>query len=183
MSGSLILVLGGIRSGKSAFAESLVPEDGRPVVYVATGQAGDAEMSERIRRHQERRPSNWQTLEAPLDPGAELSKLLASSGDVPNVLVDSLDVWLANLLLSHECEEFSDIESLASAGLEALLSSCRRPDALTVLVSSEVGLSPVSPNRLGRQFQDLLGTANQRAASLADQVYLVVAGIPMQIKP
>ncbi|MYC29811.1 MAG: bifunctional adenosylcobinamide kinase/adenosylcobinamide-phosphate guanylyltransferase [Chloroflexi bacterium] len=183
MSARLTLVLGGIRSGKSAFAESLVPDDGRSVVYVATGQAGDEEMSERIRRHRDRRPSNWQTLEAPLDPGAELSKLLASSCDNPAVLVDSLDVWLANLLLEHEPEEFSQIENLASAGLEALLSGCREADAFTVLVSSEVGLSPVSPNRLGRRFQDLLGTANQRAAAAADQVYLVVAGIPMQIKP
>lgn len=183
MSARLILVLGGIRSGKSAFAESLVPEDGTPVVYLATGQAGDDEMAERIRRHRERRPAHWHTLEAPLDQSESLVNFLATGSSPVAVLVDSLDVWLANLLLANEHEESSQVERRALADLDALLSGCGETDATVVLVSSEVGLSPVSPNRLGRQFQDLLGTVNQRAAAAADQVYLVVAGIPMPIKP
>ncbi len=183
MAGQLTLVLGGVRSGKSAFAESLIPGDGRPVVYVATGQATDEEMAERISRHRERRPAHWQTLESPIDPAESLAHFLETTDPPVVALVDSLDVWLANLLLANVHEESSQIENLALSGLDNLLAASRNAGADLVLVSSEVGLSPVPPNALGRQFQDLLGTVNQRAAAAADEVYLVVAGIPLSIKP
>ena len=187
MAGQLTLVLGGVRSGKSAFAESLLTGDEAPVIYVATGQATDQEMARRIRLHQERRPAHWQTVEAPLDPGRALSGLVHNCEASPSVLVDSLDVWVANVLLSREAEEAPVVEVAALEELDELLAACRGSgtagSSRAVLVSSEVGLSPVPPNALGRQFQDLLGTVNQRAAAAADDVYLVVAGIPVQIKP
>ena len=101
----LTLVLGGVRSGKSAFAEGLVSELSRPTLYLATGQATDAEMVERIRRHRERRPTHWLTLEEPLEPATALANALAEPNPPQAVLLDSLDVWVANLLLAHENED------------------------------------------------------------------------------
>ena len=182
----LTLVLGGVRSGKSAFAEELVreldSESSRPTRYLATGQVTDAEMAERIRRHRERRPAHWLTIEEPLEPATALANALTIPNSPGAILLDSLDVWVANLLLAHENDAPAAVESLALAELERLLDACRQGDTNSVLVSSEVGLSPVPPNVLGRRFQDLLGTVNQRAAAAADAVYLVVAGIPLQIK-
>ena len=186
----LTLVLGGVRSGKSAFAEELVnelvneldSESSRPALYLATGQVTDAEMAERIRRHRERRPAHWLTIEEPLEPATALANALTVPNSPGAILLDSLDVWVANLLLAHENDAPTAVESLALAELERLLDACRQGDTNSVLVSSEVGLSPVPPNVLGRRFQDLLGTVNQRAAAAADAVYLVVAGIPLQIK-
>ena len=183
----LTLVLGGVRSGKSAFAEELVneldSESSRPALYLATGQVTDAEMAERIRRHRERRPAHWLTIEEPLEPATALANALTVPNSPGAILLDSLDVWVANFLLAHENDAPTAVESLALAELERLLDACRQGDTNSVLVSSEVGLSPVPPNVLGRRFQDLLGTVNQRAAAAADAVYLVVAGIPLPIKP
>lgn len=178
----LTLVIGGVRSGKSAFAESLVAQRDAPVLYLATGQVTDDEMAERIRIHRERRPSTWLTLEEPLKLSDALSQALEANTSNPLILLDSVDVWVANLLLEHEGKDTSAIETIALFELEKLLETVRISGTRAVMVSSEAGLSPVSPNRLGRQFQDLLGTVNQKVAFYADAVYLVVAGIPMQIK-
>ena len=183
MTPRLTLVLGGVRSGKSAFAEGLVSELSRPTLYLATGQATDAEMVERIRRHRERRPTHWLTLEEPLEPAAVLAKALSDLNPPGAILLDSLDVWVGNLLLAHENDDPASVETRALAELELLMNLSRQAETQSVLVSSEVGLSLVPPNRLGRQFQDLLGTVNQQAAAQANAVYLVVAGIPLQVKP
>ena len=186
----LTLILGGVRSGKSAFAEGLVRELNRPTLYLATGQVSDTEMAERIRRHRERRPADWLTVEEPLRPAAALAAALALPNPPGVILLDSLDVWVANRLLADEAEDFNTVESLTLAELERLLAVCRQGESATAtnsmatfLVSSEVGLSPVPPNALGRHFQDLLGTVNQQAAAAADAVYLVVAGVPVPVKP
>ena len=180
----LTLILGGVRSGKSALAEQQAAALNQPVLYLATGQAGDAEMAERIRRHQDRRPASWQTIEEPLRPAAALSAALSNAaGRLPVVLLDALDVWIANIILEQESADFAAVESLVLADLARLLAVCRQQTAATILVSSEVGLSPVPPNALGRRFQDLSGAVNQQAAAAADAVYLVVAGLPVQIKP
>ena len=179
----LTLVLGGIRSGKSAFAEELAGRSGEQVLYVATGQPIDAEMAERIHKHQERRPAHWHTLEEPLHLPEALQRFMVGRPTVGVMLVDSIDTWVSNLLLDREGNGPATTECLALECLESILSLCRQRTIQGVLVSSEVGLSPVLTNRLGRQFQDLLGTINQRAAALADEVYLVVAGIPVRIKP
>ena len=177
------MVLGGIRSGKSAFAEKLANEPSGSVWYLATGQAADDEMAERIRLHRERRPAHWQTIEEPLKPATVLSAVLTDDTLPPCLLMDSVDTWVANLLMANEEQPEQILEDLTLAELDRLLETCHRGKTRAVLVSSETGLSPVAPNRLGRRFQDLLGTVNQRIAAAADEVYLVVAGIPWKIKP
>lgn len=180
----ITLILGGVRSGKSAWAEQQAAARNQPVLYLATGQAGDGEMAERIRRHQDRRPTSWQSIEEPLRPAAALSAALSTAaGPPPVVLLDALDVWIANIILEQESADFAAVEALVLAELARLLAVCRQQTAAAILVSSEVGLSPVPPNALGRRFQDLSGAVNQQAAAAADAVYLVVAGLPVQIKP
>ncbi|MSQ05614.1 MAG: bifunctional adenosylcobinamide kinase/adenosylcobinamide-phosphate guanylyltransferase [Dehalococcoidia bacterium] len=182
MAGQVCLVLGGVRSGKSAFAEGLIQSLGSPVLYLATATAGDAEMVVRVRRHQARRPAHWLTLEEPLELAGRLRAELSARDAPAAVLVDSLDMWVSNLLLQHESETDAVLDSLALAGLDALLDACRANGAALVLVSGEVGLSLVPPYPLGRRFQDLLGLVNQRAAAAAQQVYLVVAGVAVDLK-
>ncbi|MDE2938151.1 MAG: bifunctional adenosylcobinamide kinase/adenosylcobinamide-phosphate guanylyltransferase [Chloroflexota bacterium] len=183
MPGRVTLVLGGIRSGKSAFAEELAGRSGEPVLYLATGQAFDDEMEDRIRIHRERRPASWRTLEEPLALSESLNQYFEANSGVGVALLDSVDVWISNLMLAREEEETDATEAIALESLDSTLTLCRQLLTQVVLVSSEVGLSPVSPNHLGRQFQDLLGTVNQRAAAQADEVFLVVSGIPVKIKP
>ena len=178
----ITLILGGVRSGKSAFAERQAAALQRPVLYLATGQAGDGEMAERIRRHRAGRPAHWQTIEEPLRPAAALTAALAAAAP-PAVLIDALDIWIANLLMAAESADFAAVESNAREELAQMLAVCRQQTAAAILVSSEVGLSPVSPNALGRHFQDLSGLVNQQAAAAADTVYLVAAGLPLQLKP
>ncbi len=181
-SSRICLVLGGVRSGKSNFAEGLVKGLNGPVLYVATGVATDPEMEERIRRHRESRPEDWATLEEPVRLAERLRESFTAADAPATVLLDSLDVWVANVLYQNECEPRAKAESETLAGLSRILEVLRQSGASSVLVSSEAGLSLVSPNALGRQFQDLLGLVNQRAAAAADQVYMVVAGIPLGIK-
>ena len=190
--GRLHLVIGGIRSGKSAWAERKVAElapaadDQRPVVYIATGVAVDDAMAGRIRRHQRRRPAHWQTLETPLNPVGAL-QAARQAGELglenrPVLLLDSLDGWVSNLLLEHEGAAAIELEArMVGAALRlALLVNELKCDA--VVVSSEVGQAPVATTALGRQFQDLLGTVNQDVAAVADEVTLMAAGLPMPLK-
>ena len=187
--GRLHLVIGGIRSGKSDWAERQVAQlasDERPVIYIATGVAVDDAMDARIQRHRQRRPAHWQTLEAPLNPvGALQAARQAGQLDPahrPALLLDSLDVWASNLLLEHEKMPPADLEArVRGAALRfALLVSELKCDA--VVVSSEVGQSPVAATPLGRQFQDLMGMVNQDVAAVADDVTLIVAGLPVPVK-
>ncbi len=187
MASQLCLVLGGVRSGKSAFAEKLARELARPTLYVATGLSTDAEMEERIRRHQRSRPADWSTLEEPLDlPGrveAAFSRAGPPGAVLPGaVLIESLDLWVSNMLLEHEGKTGPEVESLTLSAVDNLVAVIRRTSAAFFVVSGEVGLSLVPPEPLGRRFQDLLGLANQRVAAAADRVYLVVAGIPREIR-
>ena len=187
MASRLCLVLGGVRSGKSAFAERLAGEVGGPTLYVATGLPTDQEMEERIRRHRQSRPPHWTTIEEPLDLAGRLEEAAAcaiSPGVVlPGcVLIDSLDVWVANMMMERKDLGATALESSILCGADRLLQVIGRAAASFVLVSSEVGLSLVPPAPLGRRFQDLLGAVNQRVAAAADRVYLVVAGIPVELK-
>ena len=181
---SVHLVLGGIRSGKSAYAEGLVAAlgEGRPVVYIATGTVTDDEMAERVRLHRERRPAEWQTVEASLNPVGALREAGVESGSVPVLLLDSLDGWVSNLLIEHELMDRAELEGRTVGAVRRFASYVGEIDVDAVVVSSEVGHSPVATSSLGRQFQDLLGTVNQTIAAAADEVTLVVAGIPVRIK-
>ncbi len=176
------LVLGGIRSGKSAFAEEIAAGLGGEVVYLATGVAVDDDFADRIRKHQESRPAHWVTVEDPLDPAAALGPALSERTGKTAVLVDSLDTWVSNLLWQHERAAAQGLEQMAMDKLQALLETGCRPGVDMVLVSSEVGMSLVAPTEVGRRFQDLLGLVNQRAAARCSTVYLVAAGIPVTIK-
>ncbi len=180
------MVLGGVRSGKSAFAEGRVTELAEgvgPALYVATGVAFDDEMRDRIQRHKETRPREWSTLEERVDLSGRLKPLLDGDKDPSVVIVDSVDVWVANLLLEHQAKDKLAVEEIVAKEADELIALAQGAHQAFVIVSSEVGLSLVAPERLGRLFQDLLGTVNQRIAAAATEVYLVVAGIPTKIKP
>ena len=182
---SMHLVLGGIRSGKSAYAERLAAKVAGPdpVLYVATGIAVDAEMEERIQRHQQRRPSNWQTIEAPLNPVGALQDHSPITNSPAVLLLDSMDVWVSNLMLQHETTPRMELEARIVGAVRRFADYIRETDHQAVIVSSEVGHSLIATTTMGRQFQDLLGTVNQAMAEDADQVTLVVAGLPVAIKP
>jgi len=183
MASQLCLVLGGVRSGKSAFAESRVASLGQPILYVATGLAIDDEMKERIRRHRESRPSHWSTLEEPSKLAESLEPLLKDRQSPGVVIIDSIDVWVANLLMENESETKSSVEEIVLAATDRLLDLVDASSHEFFMVSSEVGMSLVPPEPLGRRFQDLLGMVNQKIAAAAIEVFLVVAGLPNRIKP
>ena len=183
LSRRLSLVLGGVRSGKSSFAEGLAAECGRNVLYVATGVETDPEMAERIRRHRESRPPSWSTLEEPAELAVRIESEVTGDCAYDAVLIDSLDLWVSNILLKYEADSPECTEEAMNSGLQHLLQVAQRSPAAFIMVSSEVGHSLVPSEPLGRRFQDLMGLANQRVAAAADQVFLVVAGIPTRIRP
>jgi adenosylcobinamide kinase / adenosylcobinamide-phosphate guanylyltransferase len=164
----LTFVLGGARSGKSRYAESLITALPPPWIYVATAEAGDEEMAARIKSHRERRGAGWRTIEEP----RELAKAIAACGDAP-VLVDCLTLWLSNLMLAE-----ANIEE-ETAQLEKTLVAAKGP---VVLVANEVGSGIVPSHPLGRHFRDLQGVLNQRIAARAERVILMVAGLPLVVK-
>jgi adenosylcobinamide kinase / adenosylcobinamide-phosphate guanylyltransferase len=165
----LTFVLGGARSGKSAFAEGLVTAAPGPWTYIATAQAFDEEMRSRIAAHRERRAGDWRTMEA---PHGLVAALREAPTELP-LLVDCLTLWLSNRLLG---------EADLRADREALLVALAERRAPTVLVSSEVGLSIVPENALARRFRDAAGELHQAVAKRAGRVYLVVAGYPLAVK-
>jgi adenosylcobinamide kinase/adenosylcobinamide-phosphate guanylyltransferase len=180
----LVFVLGGARSGKSAFARTLAPEGPAPVVFVATMEAGDEELRRRIARHQRERPPGWRTVEEPL----AVIEALRSLDDAPGtVLLDCLTLWVANLLqrslgddTSMDAMDAAEADVLAQ--VEALLAWQRESGARLIVVSNEVGLGVVPAYPLGRAFRDVLGSAHQRIAAAAERVYFLVAGLPNEIK-
>ena len=189
--GKLTLILGGARSGKSSYAERLATQHGGQVFYIATAQPLDGEMAERIANHQKKRPASWQTLEIPGAVGALLQSRM-QSGTLPAgvILVDCLTLLVSNLLLavsSGAGEDLTVDEEAATALVESevtrLLEAVRAIPAEWIIVSNEVGLGLVPPYPLGRVYRDLLGRANQRLASQADQVIFMIAGIPMHLTP
>ncbi|HYG85138.1 MAG TPA: bifunctional adenosylcobinamide kinase/adenosylcobinamide-phosphate guanylyltransferase [Azospirillum sp.] len=166
----LTLVLGGARSGKSRYAEGLVTARPQPWIYVATAEAWDDEMRDRISRHQNDRGPGWMTVEEPLDlPG--VIRRHATPG--ATLLVDCLTLWLSNLLSAGR-----DVEA-ATAELLAALDAAQ---GTVVLVSNEVGLGIVPDNALARAFRDHAGRLHQRVAAQARKVVFVVAGLPMVVK-
>ena len=167
---NVTLVLGGARSGKSRYAEALFARHPDARLYVATGQAGDAEMAERIRRHRAQRGESWRTIEAPLDL---VSALEAQGRPGAAILVDCLTLWLSNLMGAGR-----DVER-ARDGLVAWLRNSPCP---IVLVSNEVGFGIVPDNEIARRFRDHAGRLNQEVASVADAVVLVAAGLPLALK-
>ncbi|GJD37356.1 bifunctional adenosylcobinamide kinase/adenosylcobinamide-phosphate guanylyltransferase [Methylobacterium aerolatum] len=164
----LILVLGGARSGKSAYAEGLVTARPGPWLYLATAEIWDDEMAERVAHHRERRSAEWITRDVPL----ALPEALAEARGP--VLVDCLTLWLTNLILA---------EADVAGATDRLAAACAAAPGPVVLVSNEVGLGIVPDNALARRFRDEAGRLHQRMAALADRVVLTVAGLPLDVKP
>jgi adenosylcobinamide kinase/adenosylcobinamide-phosphate guanylyltransferase len=171
--GSVTLVLGGARSGKSRYAQQLA-EQSRDVIFIATAKASDEEMRAKIERHREDRPKEWPTVEEPLD----LPKVLAEH-ELANevIVVDCLTIFAANLL-EAEGEDSNAIERRVESLCEAL----RTVRCNVVLVSNEVGSGVVPAYPVGCRYRDLLGEINQKIARVADDVVLMVAGLPLALK-
>jgi adenosylcobinamide kinase/adenosylcobinamide-phosphate guanylyltransferase len=165
----LILVLGGARSGKSRHAERLMSEYAPPWTYIATAEALDDEMGERIAQHRARRDERWQTLEA---PRALADAVRNAPADQP-LIVDCLTLWLSNRLLGD-----ADLDQDMS-GLSEVLAL---RTAATIVVANEVGLGIVPDNALARRFRDAAGKANQMLAAQADRVEFVAAGLALRLK-
>jgi adenosylcobinamide kinase / adenosylcobinamide-phosphate guanylyltransferase len=179
--GRLLLVLGGARSGKSAYAQRLAQElGGDDVLFVATAEAWDEDMAQRIARHQQERPAPWRTLETPRQVGQAIALHLH---DTAVILVDCLTLLVSNTLL--HCGASPDAAAAEAAVQEevaALVEACQTTVATCIVVSNEVGLGLVPDNPLGRLYRDLLGRANQALAARAEAVYFMVAGLPVDVK-
>lgn len=163
-----LFVLGGARSGKSRYAQERAEALPGPHVFVATAEAYDDEMVDRIARHRADRGPGWTTVEAPLDLAEAIA---AQHGGV--VLVDCLTLWATNLMLGGR-----DVE----AATEALCAAVARFDGLLILVANEVGLGIVPDNAMARQFRDVAGRMNQQVAAMADEVQFVAAGLTLRMK-
>jgi len=171
----LILIFGGARSGKSSFAVARAKElssGNSRVVYVATASPVDEEMKRRIEKHRKKRPHSWKTIEE----GKDTTRILAKLGKANAVIVDCLTILISNLLLSGE-REVAILNRITG-----LLKALKKKNCTALVVSNEVGMGIVPGDRLSRRFRDIAGQANQIAAKLADEVYLLEAGIPVKIK-
>ena len=174
MTSKLILVLGGARAGKSTFAMHLANEyagEGS-VTFIATAQALDDDMAQRIARHREERPVRWSTIEEPY----QLDRALITAPDSDVILIDCLTLFVSNWLLRSD-------EQTLQAISERFLTTVKSRTQTVICVSNETGLGIVPETPLGRTFRDLLGRLNQQFAAAADEVYLLVAGLPVRLKP
>ena len=168
--GTLTLVLGGARSGKSAYAEQLARDSDLKRIYLATSQAFDDEMRARIDKHIEDRGDTWETVEEPTRIAHILSRKAASDSVI---LVDCLTLWISNLMMEEQSIEDAALEFLDT------LSNLKGP---VILVSNEVGQGIVPDNNMARDFRDYAGRLHQQIAAIADQVYFVTAGLPQKLK-
>ncbi len=175
MNKQLVLILGGVRSGKSRYAQQLASDTGKRVLFLATAEAGDDEMKHRIARHKSSRPESWRTVEEQMDIAGALRKNAARADAV---IIDCITVWLSNLLLHND--KLSEKEMTAE--IDRLIDTYEQGEATYIIVSGEVGMGIVPEHPLGRIFRDYLGLANQRLAGKADSVVLMVAGIAMDLK-
>ena len=170
-------ILGGARSGKSRFAQDLAGRLGSRVIFVATGEALDEEMTARIGQHKEARPQGWQTLEARTNIGRQLEKQI---GDAEVVIIDCLTLLVSNLLGAEP--DYVEAEEQLTREITELIACMDKLDASFIIVSNEVGMGLVPEAKLGRIYRDLLGKANQVIAQRADEVYFMVAGMPIKVK-
>lgn len=166
----LALILGGARSGKSRFAERLAQSRGQRLVYMATAEAHDDEMTERIARHRADRGPDWQTIEVPIDLPATIAR---ASGLGTVILVDCLTLWLSNMMLA---------DRQIAAATDDLLTALAEAPGPVLMVANEVGLGIVPENALARRFRDEAGRMNQRVAAHVPHVAFISAGLPMWLK-
>jgi len=178
--GKLIFITGGARSGKSSFAEKIAAKTSKEVAYIATGQPLDDEMKIRIKKHKDRRPTNWKTYEEPIEV-RELVSRLGLEKEV--ILIDCLTLLVSNLLLRKE-NKVGDPkwEEEILLEIKRLVENSYKVPAQVIIVSNEVGMGLVPDNPLGRVYRDILGRANSIIADKADEVFMMVSGIPLKIK-
>lgn len=169
----LILLTGATRSGKSRLAVKLAKRFGPRILYLATCQPTDHDMKRRVARHRQERPASWTTIEAPDDPAAVIAQ---QDGTIDGAILDCLTLYVSRLVM----RKFSDETILKR--IRALCETLRRAPFPIVMVTNEVGWGVVPTTRVGRRFRDLAGFANQLVAQVADEVYLVVAGLPLRLK-
>ncbi|MFL5681326.1 MAG: bifunctional adenosylcobinamide kinase/adenosylcobinamide-phosphate guanylyltransferase [Chloroflexota bacterium] len=180
MSERFVLVLGGTRSGKSRYGLRRARElaggagDG-DVVFLGTAMPGDPELADRVRRHRAERPASWRTI----DVGLDLAAALEAAGTTTVALVDGLTLWLSAVA----GDEPADIDAILDGPFAAVVAVIRSRRGATVVVSDEIGLGMVPLDPVSRRFRDLLGIAHQRLAAEADEVHLMVAGLPLTLKP
>jgi len=197
MAKKFILILGGARSGKSSFAQSLAKRLGEGVLFVATGEPLDEEMASRIEEHKRMRPKDWRTLEIATKVGQKLQDQIK---DADVVLLDCITLLVSNILTKEHgkalsspltgedegegesAEAIPEAEKHVMAEMEYLIDCIDKHDGNFIMVSNEVGLGLVPDNKLGRVYRDLLGKANQLLAQHASEVYFMVSGIPVKIK-
>lgn len=182
----LILITGGVRSGKSTYAETIASKAGSDILYIATALPFDSEMKERIAKHREHRPAHWQTIEAYRDLDTLILKNISGKAAI---LLDCVTVMLNNLLFeagmdwetaNHQL--IADIEKQSRKEFQKLILCAEKLEIPFILVTNELGLGVMPENRLSRIFLDIHGRVNQLLASAAQEVFLCVSGIPLQIK-
>jgi adenosylcobinamide kinase / adenosylcobinamide-phosphate guanylyltransferase len=178
----ITFILGGARSGKSAFAEGLAKKY-KEIAYIATAEVKDDEMLERIRIHQTRRPSNWKTIESPYHVDKSIMDI---PGNIDLICIDCITLYITNMLLKDEIitnrNYLKQKKEQIFAEIKKLSKVCRKSRADIIMVSNEIGLGIVPDNILSRLFRDIAGRTNQILADEADEVYFMVAGIAQKIK-
>ncbi|MGE4283629.1 MAG: bifunctional adenosylcobinamide kinase/adenosylcobinamide-phosphate guanylyltransferase [Clostridia bacterium] len=185
--GKLILVTGGARSGKSTFSENKASELGKEILYVATSIPFDDEMKDRVRKHREQRPSCWDTLEVYKDLDIRIKQ---AYNNQHGILVDCITVMVTNILFSNDdinwdtctMQEINKLELQVKSEINKLIDVCNEFTVPMIAVTNELGMGIVPENRLARIFRDIAGRVNQQLAAAAEEVYLVVSGIPVRIK-
>ncbi len=182
-----ILIIGGARSGKSHFAQELALKLEELVLFVATAEASDEEMQQRIEEHRKARPATWSTLEVTTHVGRRIRQQI---GEAQTVIIDCITLLINNIFLEHGGKHGGNdeldaptIEQAVITEIDELIDCINRVNATFIIVTNEVGLGLVPANKVGRLYRDLLGKANQMLAQHADEIYLMVAGLPLVIKP
>ena len=180
MKGKIILFTGGARSGKSLVAEQYAMAQGGPLAYIATAQVYDQEMESRVALHRQRRADQWKTLEAPYHADQAIEE---AAREAKVILFDCLTLYTSNLLLNPDGpEEHEEKYDYTMEEIDKLIISARKSQSVVIFVTNEVGMGIVPTNALARQYRDLSGSANQKIAAVADEVYLVVSGLAVDIK-
>ena len=178
--GKSILITGGARSGKSRRAQELATKAGGQVLFVATAEAGDDEMKRRIKAHRKTRPKDWATIEVTTHIGREITKNI---GQAKTVIIDCITLLISNVLLRYdEKTDAAIVEKAVTTEIKELLDCLKHIKADFIIVTNEVGLGIIPGDRLSRLYRDMLGKANRMLAEKVDEVYLMVAGIPIIVK-
>lgn len=182
----LILVTGGARSGKSHFAESLCRNQNNATAYIATSVPFDEEFKARVKKHQQMRPSHWKTYEIYEDVFKSIPEI---ANEHKTVILDCVTLMVNNLMFKEGLdydkmspEEVDELEAKIKEQFTELLEAVKKTDLYFVIVTNEIGLSPVADNKLTRIYTDIIGRINQLIATYSDEVYFVISGIPMKIK-